>query len=39
MGLCSFYSFEKGLTASVHFMWRHILATPLGNQLLQAHQA
>jgi hypothetical protein len=38
-GLLDFYSFKQGLSVPVHFMWQHILMTPLGNRLLQARQA
>jgi hypothetical protein len=31
--------FEKELLTLIHFMCEHILATPLGNQLLHACQA
>jgi hypothetical protein len=31
--------FEQELSALVHFMCKHILVTPLGNQLLHARQA
>jgi hypothetical protein len=31
-------SFKQELSALVHFMCEHILMTPMGNRLLQAHQ-
>jgi hypothetical protein len=34
-----FCNFEQGLPVSIPFVWQHILATLLGNQLLQARQS
>jgi hypothetical protein len=35
IGWFGFYSFEQRLSVPIHFMWQHILTTPLGNRLLQ----
>jgi hypothetical protein len=37
--LSNLLSFEQELLVHVRLMCEHILTTPLGNQLLQAHQA
>jgi hypothetical protein len=39
IGQSGFYCFRQGLMVPVRFMWQHILATLLGNRLLQARQA
>jgi hypothetical protein len=39
IGVSGFYNFKQELSIPVHFVWQHILATPLENQLLQARQA
>jgi hypothetical protein len=30
-GVSSFYNFKQELSVPVHFMWQHILVTPLEN--------
>jgi hypothetical protein len=32
-GQSGLYSFGQGLTVPIHFVWQHILVTPLGNIL------